>query len=152
QDRLDAGDETEDIDLVLPMDLLARSRLDRPERAIAGIIEPDVDSPEGLDRLIDGPLWAVRLLHVESEKLEARGFDEVLFDGGIAHRRGDVPALVEKEPRRRLADAAAGAGDDDGLRRVRHRASRGLLPAAAFPRASIAGATLTGALRRRQAH
>ena len=126
RDRLDAGDEAEDVDVELAADLLRRTRLDRAEGAVAGIVEPHVDPPEGLDRLGDRGLRTRRVLHVERDKLEPRRLFQVFFRRRVAHRRDDVPTLVDEEPRCRLADAAAGAGDHDDVRpQVSHWASFG---------------------------
>ena len=133
RDRLHARDEAEDVDVELTLNLLAPAGLDRPESAVAGVVEPHVDPTIGLDRLGDRGLRAFRILHVEPDQLEPRLLFKLLLGRRVAHSGDDVPALVEEEPRRRLAEAAAGAGDDDGLRRrVGHLTSSGRAPRSWF--------------------
>ena len=104
-----------DVDVELPLDLLATAGLDRTERAVASVVEPYVDSPVGPDRFGYRRLRPFRVLHVERNELESRLLSEVLLRRWVAHGGDNVPTLVEKQPRSCLADAAARAGDDDGL-------------------------------------
>ena len=115
------------VDLLHQVIALYRQRLGAGQVDRRGVVDADVDSPETLDRLRDGPhdlrlvadvtddrqRTAARLLDLPCRRVH-RSLELGMRLGRLGDQR-DVGAVARRPYRDRQADATAGAGDEQGL-------------------------------------
>ena len=85
---------------------------------VAGVVEQRVDPPEALDRAVDGGVDRGAVGHIAAQQLDplwSERLDCCAVAFGVAHRGGDAVAAGGQLRRRREAEAARGAGDEDNL-------------------------------------
>ena len=109
-DRLRHRDEAEHIGLEQRPRRLDRRRLERVQKADAGIVDEDIDRPGRSD----GAGNAGRVGHVEGQQSEAVGGGQQAFLR-VAHGGDDAPAALEEIARDGEAEAGRAAGDENGL-------------------------------------
>ena len=107
----------EDVRLHLLAELLLAELLDEPELAVARVVDHDVQPAEVLVRLGDGCEVGLAVGHVELQRQHGVAVlrDQVVERGGVAGRRGDPVAALQRGDRPLAAEAARAAGDEPGL-------------------------------------
>ncbi len=114
QDGLQQGQRTDDIGLELGADLVERGLLDRPDQAVAGVVDQDVDlAGDGLGLggagFHGGLVGDVEDQGVAAQQLESVG---VL---GLAHRADDRVAARQGRQGDLAPEPAGDAGDQPGF-------------------------------------
>jgi hypothetical protein len=84
------------IGLELALDHLLRRALERAKQAVAGVVDEHIDLPEALHRLGHGSVDRVLVRHIQRERGDLARAVVEMGAGGVAQRRGYVPALRGK--------------------------------------------------------
>ncbi len=120
QRRGDAVEHALDVDVDHPVPVLDPQRVEPRLRHQAGVVDDDVDAAAGLDRRRHQRLDLRRGRRRRSPRPSALPSPPQSAPAPRCGRRGGRPrtsprAFGREQARRRLAEAAAGAGDDDDL-------------------------------------